>query len=70
MIAKWKVFNFKSISEETELDLGPLTIFAGSEQQWQEHVYSVSPTCCTNIGTQSRFTLCRFEWCSHQFGPV
>ena len=30
MITKWKVFNFKSISEETELDLGPLTIFAGA----------------------------------------
>ncbi|NQV34258.1 MAG: AAA family ATPase, partial [Phycisphaeraceae bacterium] len=30
MITKWKVFNFKSIREETELDLGPLTIFAGA----------------------------------------
>ena len=30
MITKWKVFNFKSIREETELELGPLTIFAGA----------------------------------------
>src|SRR5262249_225409 len=30
MITKWKVFNFKSICEETELPLGPLTIFAGA----------------------------------------
>ena len=29
MITKWKVSNFKSIREETELPLGPLTIFAG-----------------------------------------
>ena len=29
MITKWKVFNFKSIRKETELDLGRLTIFAG-----------------------------------------
>lgn len=30
MITKWKVFNFKSIREETELTFGPLTIFAGA----------------------------------------
>lgn len=30
MITKWKVFNFKSIRKETELDLGRLTIFAGA----------------------------------------
>ncbi len=30
MITKWEVFNFKSIREETELSLGPLTIFAGA----------------------------------------
>ena len=30
MITKWKVSNFKSIREDTELDLGPLTIFAGA----------------------------------------
>ena len=30
MITKWKVFNFKSIRKETELDFAPLTIFAGA----------------------------------------
>lgn len=30
MITKWKVSNFKSIHEDTELTLGPLTIFAGA----------------------------------------
>lgn len=30
MITKWKIFNFKSIRQETELDFGPLTIFAGA----------------------------------------
>ena len=30
MIMKWKVFNFKSIRKETELDIAPLTIFAGA----------------------------------------
>ena len=30
MITKWKVANFKSIRDETELDLGLLTIFAGA----------------------------------------
>ncbi len=30
MITKWKVFNFKSIQKETELDLAPLTVFTGA----------------------------------------
>ena len=30
MITKWKVSNFKSIREETELEIAPLTIFAGA----------------------------------------
>ena len=30
MITEWKVSNFKSIREDTELALGPLTIFAGA----------------------------------------
>ena len=30
MISKWKVSNFKSIRKETELEFGPLTIFAGA----------------------------------------
>ena len=30
MIKEWKVFNFKSVGEETSLSLAPLTIFAGA----------------------------------------
>lgn len=30
MIASWKLFNFKSVKNETTLDFGPLTIFAGA----------------------------------------
>ena len=30
MITKWKVFNFKSVKKETELEFAPLTIFAGA----------------------------------------
>jgi len=29
VITKWKIFNFKSVRQETELDLAPLTLFAG-----------------------------------------
>jgi predicted ATPase len=30
MITSWKLFNFKSVKNETTLDFGPLTIFAGA----------------------------------------
>ena len=30
MITKWKLANFKSIQNETQLDFAPLTIFAGT----------------------------------------
>lgn len=30
MITKWKVFNFKSVRKETELEFAPLTIFSGA----------------------------------------
>ena len=30
MITKWKAFNFKSVRQETELSIAPLTIFAGA----------------------------------------
>ena len=30
MITKWKVFNFKSIQKETELEFAPLTMFTGA----------------------------------------
>ena len=30
MLCKWKLRNFKSVYKETELELAPLTIFAGA----------------------------------------
>ena len=57
MITKWKVFNFKSIREETELDLGPLTIFAGANSSGKstfiQSVLLVAQTLAHKIGSRS-----------------
>ncbi len=43
MITKWKVFNFKSIREETELVLGPLTILLAQTAVARVHLFN--PFC-------------------------
>jgi predicted ATPase len=57
MITKWKVFNFKSIREETELDLGPLTIFAGANSSGKstfiQSVLLVAQTLANKVGSRS-----------------
>lgn len=57
MIAKWKVFNFKSIRDETELDLGPLTIFAGANSSGKstfiQSVLLVAQTLAHKVGSRS-----------------
>ena len=57
MITKWKVFNFKSIREETELDLGPLTIFAGvnssGKSTFIQSVLLVAQTLAHKVGSRS-----------------
>ena len=57
MIAKWKVFNFKSIREETELDLGPLTIFAGANSSGKstfiQSILLVAQTLAHKVGSRS-----------------
>lgn len=57
MIAKWKIFNFKSIREETELNLGPLTIFAGANSSGKstfiQSVLLVAQTLAHKIGSRS-----------------
>lgn len=57
MITKWKVFNFKSISEEIELDLGPLTIFAGANSSGKstfvQSVLLVAQTLAHKVGSRS-----------------
>ena len=57
MITKWKVFNFKSIHEETELDLGPLTIFAGANSSGKstfiQSVLLVAQTLAHKVSSRS-----------------
>jgi len=57
MITKWKVSNFKSIRHETELDLGPLTIFAGANSSGKstfiQSVLLVAQTLAHKVGSRS-----------------
>src|SRR5947208_1284332 len=57
MITKWKLFNFKSIRETTELDMGPLTIFAGANSSgksaWIQSILLVSQTLASKLPSRS-----------------
>lgn len=57
MITKWKLFNFKSVRNYTELDLGPLTIFAGSNSSGKSTVLQsmllISQTLSSRVGSRS-----------------
>ena len=57
MIAKWKVSNFKSIRQETELDFGPLTIFAGANSCGKstliQSVLLIAQTLAHKVGSRS-----------------
>ncbi len=57
MITKWKVFNFKSIRGETELDFGPLTIFAGANSSGKstfiQSILLVAQTLAHKVGSRS-----------------
>lgn len=57
MITKWKVSNFKSIYEETELNLGPLTIFAGANSSGKstfiQSILLVAQTLAHKVGSRS-----------------
>lgn len=57
MITKWKVFNFKSIRKETELDFGPLTIFAGANSSGKstfiQSILLVAQTLAHKVGSRS-----------------
>ncbi|GIW56399.1 MAG: hypothetical protein KatS3mg082_2803 [Nitrospiraceae bacterium] len=41
MITQWKLFNFKSVRNETNLELAPLTIFAGANSSGKKHFFTV-----------------------------
>ena len=57
MITKWKVFNFKSIQKETELDLKPLTIFAGANSSGKstliQSILLIAQTLSSKIESKS-----------------
>jgi len=57
MITKWKLFNFKSIQEETELVFGPLTILAGSNSSGKSTVLQsmllISQTLSSKVPSRS-----------------
>ena len=57
MIAKWKVFNFKSIREEEELDLERLTIFAGANSSGKstilQSVLLIAQTLSSKLSSRS-----------------
>ena len=57
MITKWKLFNFKSIQEETELTFGPLTILAGSNSSGKSTILQsmllISQTLSSKVSSRS-----------------
>jgi len=57
MITKWKLFNFKSIKQETTLDFGPLTIFAGPNSGGKstciQSILLIAQTLRNQIGSRS-----------------
>ena len=57
MITKWKLSNFKSVRQETELALGPLTIFAGSNSSGKstllQSILLISQTLAAKVPSRS-----------------
>ncbi len=57
MITRWKLSNFKSVRQETELAMGPLTIFAGSNSSGKstllQSILLVSQTPAAKVPSRS-----------------
>jgi predicted ATPase len=57
MISSWKLFNFKSIKNETTLEFGPLTIFAGANSSgkstWLQSMLLISQTLSHRMRSRS-----------------
>jgi len=57
MITSWKLFNFKSVKNETALEFGPLTIFAGpnssGKSTWIQSLLLVSQTIAHRVRSRS-----------------
>jgi len=57
MITQWKLFNFKSVRRETELEIAPLTIFAGANSSGKstflQSVLLVAQTLANKVSSRS-----------------
>ena len=57
MITNWKVSNFKSIRDETELHLAPLTLFAGANSSGKstfiQSILLVAQTLANKVSSRS-----------------
>lgn len=57
MLIKWKLFNFKSVRNETELDMAPLTIFAGAnssgKSSFLQSILLVAQTLAHKVNSRS-----------------
>lgn len=57
MISKWVLSNFKSIREKTELELAPLTIFAGANSSGKstfiQSILMIAQTLSSKVGSRS-----------------
>lgn len=57
MITKWKVFNFKSVRKETDLQIAPLTIFAGvnssGKSTFLQSILLVAQTLSNKVSSRS-----------------
>lgn len=57
MITKWKLFNFKSVKNQTELAFAPLTIFAGpnssGKSTWIQSILLIAQTLSHRIDSRS-----------------
>lgn len=57
MIEQWKLFNFKSVKNETDIEFGPLTIFAGANSSGKstliQSILLVSQTLSHRIDSRS-----------------
>ena len=57
MITKWKVFNFKSVRNETDLMMAPLTIFAGANSSGKstllQSILLVAQTLANKVSSRS-----------------
>lgn len=57
MIKSWKLFNFKSVQKETELEFAPLTIFAGANSSGKstllQSILLVAQTLANKVSSRS-----------------